>query len=130
VQKKYTTENVVGKTFGNLIIIKELEPKKRTQQYNSETGVEDMEGPDGSSFEGYKDGKIKAPGTPAGAFNEVGGMKVAGYLRQNPNATDEELSTYLSKWANTGKITKKPKVSGVCTRWLSQMSTFLKIPNW
>jgi len=91
---------------------KELEPKKRTQQYNSETGVEDMEGPDGSSFEGYKDGKIKAPGTPAGAFNEVGGMKVAGYLRQNPNATDEELSTYLSKWANTGKITKKPKVSG------------------
>jgi hypothetical protein len=81
-------------------------------QYNSESGVEDMEGPDGSSFEGYKDGKIKAPGTPAGAFNEVGGMKVAGYLRQNPNATDEELSNYLSEWANTGKITKKPKVSG------------------
>jgi hypothetical protein len=82
------------------------------KQYNSESGIDDMEGPDGSSFEGYKDGKIKAPGTPAGAFNEVGGMKVAGYLRQNPNATDEELSTYLSKWANTGKITKKPKVSG------------------
>ncbi len=81
-------------------------------QYNSETGVEDMEGPDGSSFEGYKDGKIKAPGTPAGAFNEVGGMKISGYLRQNPNATDEELSNYLSQWANTGKITKKPKVSG------------------
>jgi hypothetical protein len=81
-------------------------------QYNSKSGVEDMEGPDGSSFEGYKDGKIKAPGTPAGAFNEVGGMKVAGYLRQNPNATDEELSNYLSEWANTGKITKKPKVSG------------------
>ena len=82
------------------------------KQYNSESGIEDMEGPDGSSFEGYKDGKIKAPGTPAGAFNEVGGMKVAGYLRQNPNATDEELSNYLSEWANGGKITKKPKVSG------------------
>jgi hypothetical protein len=82
------------------------------KQYNSESGVKDMEGPDGSSFEGYKDGKIKAPGTPAGAFNEVGGMKVAGYLRQNPNATDEELSKYLSEWAKTGKITKKPKVSG------------------
>ena len=82
------------------------------KQYNSESGIVDMEGPDGSSFEGYKDGKIKAPGTPAGAFNEVGGMKVAGYLRQNPNATDEELSNYLSEWANGGKITKKPKVSG------------------
>ena len=82
------------------------------KQYNSESGIEDMEGPDGSSFEGYKDGKIKAPGTPAGAFNEVGGMKVAGYLRQNPNATDEELSNYLSEWASGGKITKKPKVSG------------------
>jgi hypothetical protein len=82
------------------------------KQYNSESGIDDMEGPDGSSFEGYKDGKIKAPGTPAGAFNEVGGMKVAGYLRQNPNATDEELSNYLSKWASSGKITKKPKVSG------------------
>jgi hypothetical protein len=95
---------------------KDLEPKNTTntptQQYNSESGIEDMEGPDGSSFEGYKDGKIKAPGTPAGAFNEVGGMKIAGYLRQNPNATDEELSKYLSEWANGGKITKKPKVSG------------------
>ena len=93
---------------------KKSQPKKSKpgQQYLSKTGTQEMESKDGSSFEGYKSGKLKAPGTPAGAFAEVGGLKIAGYLRENPNATDEELTKYISNWAKTGKVTKQPKVSG------------------
>jgi hypothetical protein len=85
---------------------------KPIQQYTSQNGTSQMESADGSSFEGYKSGKLKAPGTPAGAFAEVGGLKIAGYLREHPDATDEELAKYISSWAKTGKVTKKPKVSG------------------
>ena len=84
----------------------------QTRQYLSKTGTKEMESRDGSSFEGYKSGKLKAPGTPAGAFAEVGGLKIAGYLREHPNATDEELTKYISNWAKTGKTTKSPSVSG------------------
>jgi RNA binding exosome subunit len=93
---------------------KKSQPKKSKpgQQYLSKTGTQEMESKDGSSFEGYKSGKLKAPGTPAGAFAEVGGLKIAGYLREHPNATDEELTKYISNWAKTGKVTKQPKVSG------------------
>lgn len=85
---------------------------KPVQQYVSKTGTKEMESRDGSSFEGYKSGKLKAPGTPAGAFAEVGGLKIAGYLREHPNASDEELTKYISDWAKTGKTTKSSSVSG------------------
>lgn len=84
----------------------------KVQQYNSNKGLEQMASRDGVSFDGYRSGKLKAPGTAAGAFPEVGGMLVAGYLRQNPNATDEELTKYLSDWAKKGKVTKASSVSG------------------
>ena len=82
------------------------------QSYVSKNGEAEMESRDGSSFEGYRSGKMKAPGTPAGAFAEVAGMKIAGYLRAHPNASDEELAKYISDWAKKGKVTKSPKVSG------------------
>ena len=105
---------VFGKGKGGKV----FEPKgksnkpKPTTQYVSKTGTRDMESRDGSSFEGYRSGKMKAPGTPAGAFAEVAGMKIAGYLREHPNATDEELAKYISDWAKKGKVTKSPSVSG------------------
>ena len=85
---------------------------KPVQQYLSKNGTKEMESRDGSSFEGYKNKTLKAPGTPAGAFAEVGGLKIAGYLRANPNATDEELTKYISGWAKGGKATNPPSVSG------------------
>ena len=84
----------------------------KVQQYVSGQGQAQMESRDGKSFEGYRNGTMKAPGTPAGAFAEVGGMKIAGYLRQHPNASDEELGKYISDWAKKGKVTKSPSVSG------------------
>ena len=104
-----------GKKLGGsdfeLDIEKDKKPKS-TIQYVSKTGTKEMESRDGSSFEGYRSGKMKAPGTPAGAFAEVGGMKVAGYLREHPNATDEELAKYIGDWAKDGKVTKSSSVSG------------------
>jgi hypothetical protein len=82
------------------------------QSYVSKNGEAEMESRDGSSFEGYRSGKMKAPGTPAGAFAEVAGMKIAGYLRAHPNASDEELAKYISDWAKKGKVTKSTSVSG------------------
>lgn len=84
----------------------------KVQEYNSNKGLEQMSSRDGASFDGYRSGKLKAPGTPAGAFPEVGGMLIAGYLRQNPNASDEELTKYLGDWAKKGKVTKAASVSG------------------
>lgn len=109
-----------AQVFGKGKGAKVFEPKdknksnkpKPTTQYVSKTGTRDMESRDGSSFEGYRSGKMKAPGTPAGAFAEVAGMKIAGYLREHPNATDEELSKYISDWAKKGKVTKSSSVSG------------------
>ena len=93
---------------------KKSQPKKSKpgQQYLSKTGTQEMESKDGSSFDGYRSGKLKAPGTAAGAFPEVAGMLVSGYLRQNPNASDAEIEKYLSDWAKKGKVTKAPSVSG------------------
>lgn len=109
-----------AQVFGKGKGAKVFEPKdknksnkpKPTTQYISKTGTRDMESRDGSSFEGYRSGKMKAPGTPAGAFAEVAGMKIAGYLREHPNATDEELAKYISDWAKKGKVTKSASVSG------------------
>jgi hypothetical protein len=84
----------------------------KPESYVSKNGTSEMESRDGSSFEGYRSGKMKAPGTPAGAFAEVAGMKIAGYLRENPNVSDQELSDYISQWAKKGKVTKSPSVSG------------------
>lgn len=91
---------------------KKTNKPQSTQSYVSKNGEAEMESRDGSSFEGYRSGKMKAPGTPAGAFAEVAGMKVAGYLRAHPNASDEELGKYISDWAKKGKVTKAPSVSG------------------
>jgi hypothetical protein len=93
---------------------KNQQPKKSkpVQQYNSNKGLEQMSLRDGTSFDGYRSGKLKAPGTAAGAFPEVAGMLVSGYLRQNPNASDAEIEKYLSDWSKKGKVTKQPKVSG------------------
>jgi hypothetical protein len=85
---------------------------KPVQQYNSNKGLEQMSLRDGTSFDGYRSGKLKAPGTAAGAFPEVAGMLVSGYLRENPNASDAEIEKYLSDWAKKGKVTKAPSVSG------------------
>ena len=85
---------------------------KPVQQYNSNKGLEQMSLRDGTSFDGYRSGKLKAPGTAAGAFPEVAGMLVSGYLRQNPSASDAEIEKYLSDWAKKGKVTKAPSVSG------------------
>jgi len=104
---------VFGKGKGGKV----FEPKGKkkpvkVQQYNSNKGLEQMGSRDGASFDGYRSGKLKAPGTAAGAFPEVGGMLVAGYLRQHPNASDEELTKYLDDWAKKGKVTKASSVSG------------------
>ena len=115
VAKPNTYGKDKGATLGAGDYELDIEKDKKSkpgQQYLSKTGTQEMESKDGSSFEGYKSGKLKAPGTPAGAFAEVGGLKIAGYLREHPNATDEELTKYISNWAKTGKVTKQPKVSG------------------
>ena len=123
------TQNVFGKDKGGKVFEPKPEPTPTTnkskeepiktsnkpskiQQYVSKTGTKEMESRDGSSFEGYRNGTMKAPGTPAGAFAEVGGMKIAGYLRENPNATDEQLAKYITDWAQKGKVTKSSAVSG------------------
>ena len=108
--------SVFGKDKGGDVFDKGGDKKTKksntTQSYVSKNGTSEMESRDGSSFEGYKSGKLKAPGTPAGAFAEVGGLKIAGYLREHPDASDEELTKYISAWAKTGKTTKAPSVSG------------------
>jgi len=112
--------NAFGVSGGgaNVFPGKDAEPKGnneknvKVQQYNSNKGLEQMSVRDGTSFDGYRSGKLKAPGTAAGAFPEVAGMLVSGYLRQNPNASDAEIEKYLSDWAKKGKVTKAPSVSG------------------
>lgn len=107
------------KQLGGIELKTDLEKEKektkknvKVQQYNSNKGVEQMSASDGTSFDGYRTGKTSAAGTAPGAFPEVGGMLIAGYLRQNPNASDEELTKYMGDWAKKGKVTKSPSVSG------------------
>jgi hypothetical protein len=113
-QKPVKGSSVFGKDKGGNV----FEPKSKenantiVQQYNSNKGLEQMSLRDGTSFDGYRSGKLKAPGTAAGAFPEVAGMLVSGYLRQNPKASDAEIEKYLSDWAKKGKVTKAPSVSG------------------
>ena len=108
--------SVFGKDKGGDVFDKGGDKKSNKgqspQSYVSKNGEQEMESRDGSSFEGYRSGKMKAPGTPAGAFAEVAGMKIAGYLRAHPNASDEELAKYITDWAKKGKVTKAASVSG------------------
>jgi hypothetical protein len=110
--KSSTKPSKVSQTITKTDAEKRKNKNVKVQEYNSNRGLEHMESRDGSSFDGYRSGTIKAPGTDAGAFPEVGGMLVAGYLRQRPNASDEEIEKYLSDWAKKGKVTKAPSVSG------------------
>jgi hypothetical protein len=110
---------IKGKSVKGAALISKAEKGKaeksksiEVKQYTSQNGIEEMESVDIKSFDGYRTGAVKAPGTAAGAFPEVGGMLGAGYLRKNPNATDEELEKYLGDWAKKGKVTKSPSVSG------------------
>jgi len=105
---------VFGKGKGANVFEPKATTKKnvKVQQYNSSKGLEQISLKDGTSFDGYRSGKLKAPGTAAGAFPEVAGMLVSGYLRQNPNASDAEIEKYLSDWAKKGKVTKASSVSG------------------
>lgn len=105
---------VFGKGKGANVFEPKATTKKnvKVQQYNSSKGLEQISLKDGTSFDGYRSGKLKAPGTAAGAFPEVAGMLVSGYLRQHPNASDVEIEKYLSDWAKKGKVTKASSVSG------------------
>jgi len=112
-EPKVVGTSVFGKDKGgNVFGPTDKNKNVKVQQYNSNKGLEQMESRDGTSFDGYRTGKLKAPGTAAGAFPEVGGMLVAGYLRQNPNASDAEIEKYLSDWAKKGKVTSASSVSG------------------
>jgi hypothetical protein len=76
-------EKVFDKQTKKTLSNQEIE--KLAIKYKNPNGKKNMEARDGKSFEGYKNGTVKAPGTPAGAFNEVGSLKGIGYLIQNPN---------------------------------------------
>jgi hypothetical protein len=86
--------------------------KTATTDYKNDNAVTQISSRDGKSFEGFRSGTTKAPGTPAGAFNEVGGMLAMGMIRKNPNVSDKEIADSLTKWAQGGKVTKAASVSG------------------
>ena len=71
-----------------------------------------MQSRDGKAQTRWMNGEETAPGTDAGAFNEVFGMTAAAIIRRNPNITDAQLEKILRAKADKGSVTKDLKVSG------------------
>jgi hypothetical protein len=81
-------------------------------KYQNENAVKQMLSRDGKAQIRWMNGEETAPGTDAGAFNEVFGMTSAALIRKNPNITDEQIEKALRASADKGSVTKDPKVSG------------------
>ena len=81
-------------------------------KYQNENAVTQMQSRDGKAQTRWMNGEETAPGTDAGAFNEVFGMTAAAIIRRNPNITDAQLEKILRAKADKGSVTKDLKVSG------------------
>jgi len=81
-------------------------------KYQNENAVTQMQSRDGKAQTRWMNGEETAPGTDAGAFNEVFGMTSAAIIRRNPNITDAQLEKILRAKADKGSVTKDLKVSG------------------
>jgi hypothetical protein len=81
-------------------------------KYQNENAVTQMQSRDGKAQTRWMNGEETAPGTDAGAFNEVFGMTAAAIIRKNPNITDAQLEKLLRAKADKGSVTKDLKVSG------------------